>query len=124
MKSLTVGKGTDLAEIIQKPLQYLRDNGITVTTSAAHGDSDCYEGRFVNWQVWTDFPKMNTMQADYQQQSMKKFGLSVEAYQRRWDWYLSDSGGRFTHPPLQYLESWSRRGVVPIQILIHSQWWK
>lgn len=115
--------GTMMFSLIETPLHNLRINNIMVRGTASHGDRMCYEHKYVNYEVFDCFPKKNSLA--HPQYRLSQFNLEYEAYQFNYGWYLSDSGGKWNVPdPIAYIREWKEKGDMPLQVLVHSQWWK
>jgi len=87
-------KNETMTEIIEKPLNFLRNCGITVQGTSSHGDPLCYKHDYVNYEVWKECPREpKNPDLGYPRFSLNDFGLTYEAYFLKRDAYLSDSGG-------------------------------
>lgn len=112
----------DLRYCIDKPVEYLRDMDIEVLSTASHGDTMCYEHKYVNYEIWQGFPKKTHIQ--FEQFNLMAFGFLTEAYLMPRTHYLSDSGGKWNVPdPIAYINDWAENGTGNLQVLVHSQWW-
>jgi len=116
---IQAGQRNNLNELIANVLKQFTDQGFTIRGMASHGDSLCYQYKFVNYEAFTVAPKVNTL--NYKQIDMSTHGLQYEAYFTGHNHYLSESGGKWrTEVKTEDLENKELR----TQILIHPQWWK
>lgn len=118
-----------LHTLIAGPIGLMREEGLTVTGSASHGDKLCREHGFINYEIFKEcrrtreadnFPSPKTP-LPIGTVSMKDYGLEYEAYHVPYDRYYSESGGKWNTPeptPEELGEVKDR-----VQILIHPQWW-
>jgi len=80
--------------IIERPLEFLRKQGIYIKGTSSHGDPLCYKYNYVNYEIWNECPRERKNKAlAFESYSLKDFGLDYEAYFVKRDAYLSDSGG-------------------------------
>jgi len=86
-------------KIIRRPLEFLRTNGIKVIGTSCHGHKHCYlPNGYYNYEVWEEFdPKKNEKRSERKidKVSLKTYGLLYETYFIPYDYYLSDSGGKW-----------------------------
>jgi|7_EtaG_2_1085326.scaffolds.fasta_scaffold07036_3 hypothetical protein len=141
--------GQPLRAIIDKPLNFLRSNGIEILGTACHGDPLCYTKNYYNYEVWTEFDPEATEQrsrGEYPSVPFSEFGFIYESYFSEYDYYVSDSGGSFRgadftgtskklferaikHPDINIgLEAINKFKLSTnnshiIQILTHPCWW-
>lgn len=116
---IQAGQRHNISQMIADVLKQFKDQGFNIIGSASHGDSLCYQYKYVNYEVFTCAPKVNTL--PYQQVDMKTHGLQYEAYYTGHKHYLSESGGQWRMDiETADLENQTLRS----QILIHPQWWK
>ena len=91
--------GGNIKDIINKPLSFLRNGGIKVIGTAAHGSKLCYEKKYLNYELWKEFdPTKNHGLVEgvpSKKFSLKDFGFEYEAYFLDYNAYLSDSGGNW-----------------------------
>ena len=115
---IQAGQRHNISQMIATVLQQFKDQGFNITGTASHGDSLCYQYKYVNYEAFTCAPKVNTL--NYQQTDLKTHGLLYEAYFTGHKHYLSESGGKWRMPiNTEDLENKDLRS----QILIHPQWW-
>jgi hypothetical protein len=110
--------GKPIINCISEPLQYLRENGIIIRGSAAHGDKLCKELGFINYNIF----KFKSPGWDYWVKGgfeMSDFGLEYEAYHVPYDYFLADCHTGWNG---KYDDSgWQGKRV---QVLIHPQNWR
>jgi hypothetical protein len=114
--------GKEIHACIRDPLNYLRNLGLRISGSAAHGDRLCKKYRYMNYNVF-GFPSKGWDFWDIPALKMEDFGLTYEAYHVPYDGYLADCH-----------EGWNNRhnNSIPntgshdgrIQIIIHPQNWR
>jgi len=89
-----------ITELIEKPLTFLRKNGIEVCGVSAHGSPENYKSDYgLNYEFWKEFdPQKNEGIAEvpFDRVSLADFNLSYEAYFLGYDAYLTDSMGKWT----------------------------
>jgi hypothetical protein len=130
--------GADPVEYLTAELGWLRENGIDVVGTAAHGSIHCHRLGFHNNEFFVDWPEAvpggRTSRASIRvhgetralrRGSLAEFGLAYEAYHLGEDRYFSDARfdgrGRRWHPDLLDLES-----LVPgerVVVLVHPCHW-
>lgn len=112
--TLQVVQGIDSVRYLHSELAWLRQQGIRVTGTAAHGARACQELGFTNLYFFSDFPDVD---GDFPNRDLvavggrdvqvlharlADFGLEYEATQLRRDAYFSDASfdarGRRSHP--------------------------
>ena len=121
----------DLGGMVADLLDEMRNGGIEVIDTSAHGDPNCYKHHYVNHCIWRGFKPV----ADIQQYELSDFGLKYDAMLpglavgRK---YISDSGNRWciSESMLTRGEPETTLGVVKriakeyvLQLNIHPQWW-
>lgn len=115
------GKKNNLGHYIKTPLCLMRDNGLHVNLTAAHGDPLCYELKYVNYNCF-GFTSPKLFGYEVPVYDMKEFGLVQDAIHDPHTGYLSDSGGKWSADPLSVLIGW-KTSKQRNQLLIHPQWW-
>jgi hypothetical protein len=114
--------GLPLDEIISKPLDAMRENGLVVRGMASHGDAMCYGNpKYVNYMAF-GFTKLGWEGFDHPVYDMYDFDLEYDAIMGRRDDMLSDSGGKWSKEPVATLKEWEDK-TKRYQLLIHPQWW-
>jgi len=137
----------DLKVTLRKPLDFLRKNGIEICGTSCHGDPLCYNVEYYNYEIWKEFDSLknemlNTREFD--KVSLSDFGLLYEANFLDYEFYLSDSGGKWTgivvdkEKPKYFERSLAKSkeniGIKVVgefkkaengvfQILTHPYWW-
>lgn len=114
-------RGDDLRHCIEFPLNFLRELGIPILSTASHGDQLCRKMNYVNYQIWNEFDKGNDLTHD--RFDLSEFGLTHEAYLTNRSHYLSESGGNWSVNAYDYINDWIKNGTGNLQILVHPQWW-
>jgi len=138
----------DLKAILKKPLDFLRENGIEICGTSCHGDPLCYSEKYYNYEIWKEFdPSKNEQlnKREIDKVSLNDVGLLYEANFIDYDFYLSDSGGKWRGTVInkktpKYFESTLARSKENIgirvvsefkradngvfQILTHPCWWE
>lgn len=115
---IQAGQQQSLDYLIRKVLNEFTRHDFIIRGSASHGDSLCYQHKYVNYEVFTIAPKVNTLK--YAQVNMADYALEYEAYFVGHNHYLSESGGKWRMPVnTDDLKNHELR----TQILIHPQWW-
>ncbi|MDQ3817051.1 MAG: hypothetical protein M3362_05100 [Acidobacteriota bacterium] len=107
---------------VEEVVGVMTANGLNLKGTASHGDPVCYVFNYTNYGIWDCFKKKDNL--PYTQLKLEDFGLQYEAYKFNFGWYLSDSGGKWNAEPFEYIHKWNEAKNKPIQILVHSQWWK
>jgi len=103
---------------IQLPIDYLRENGITIHGTSAHGDRLCFQNRFLNYNVFGfKSPGFDWYEGPYY--PLNKFGLEYETYFVPYDDYAVDSYQGWAKNP-----EWIVMKGKRIQILIHPAAWR
>jgi len=94
-----------LEEIISKPIEFFRKNGIEINGTSMHGNSKLMKGYGVrNSEVWKKI-------------SMKDFGLNYETYDVNYDLYLTDIRKTW----LGFIvDETTPKGAVNVNSIIHS----
>lgn len=138
-------KRSDLKKIISKPIEYFRNNNISIRGTSSHGISRLMKFYGVrNYEIWKDFygPRKG-----FKQFYMKEFDLVYETYHIDYDLYLTDTKRQWTSseskffPPKGHLKLVDIRGTskdkgyniikffneqksATIQILVHVPRWR
>ena len=96
--------GTSIIDILSKPLDFLRNNGITVDGASAHGSRTCRENKVLNFEIWTEFENSDlacmkrSPQFDgdigFERIPLSALSLKYDASLLHHKSYLSDSSGR------------------------------
>ncbi len=126
------------------PVDFLRQGGIEIKGTSAHGSDDNYKYGALNYEVWKEYdPKMNLgLGYKGEQFSLEEFDLEYEAYFLPYTHYLSDSGGNWLglkvdgpkmferdilnserNIGLDIIDDFNKDGGF-LQILIHPCWWE
>ena len=92
-------KGGTIKDIIERPLNFLREKGMEITGTSCHGDPLCYKEKCLNYEIWKEFDKSSVMKDSDMAHNLKiekvslgDVGLKYEAYFLKYDAYLSDTG--------------------------------
>lgn len=130
--------------LLAKELAFLRDNGIDVRGTVAHGDDVCHELNYVNYQIFKGCEVKNKPDdiagVEFYTINMADHGLDYEALFIKRHSYLSDSGGVWSwnypkkaeliekHGESQDVIAHVNRlgaveGELVLQVLIHPTWW-
>ena len=138
--------GGSIKEIIEKPLGFMRENGIEVVGTSCHGDSMCYTKRYLNYEVWKEFDEKRVMGCSHgmPQLSLGNVGFKYEAYFLDYDAYFSDSGSNWIgiiidksspkmfekvalYSPqnigLKVIDEFNEMETGFLQVLLHPIWW-
>lgn len=97
-------KGTPIIDILSKPLDFLRGNGIKVNGGSAHGSRVCRDNRVINFEIWKEFetsdvaimkrsPKFNG-DIGFERIPLSSVGFEYDASLLPHESYISDSSGR------------------------------
>lgn len=116
--------GRDPALILSDAIEELRSYGLTIRGTVAHGDHDCYgpdgKVRFVNDQIFSE-----CVRPDYglygDAISLRSFRLDYDANWLNRGAYLSDSGGKWSHPFQETYAKFPFPGQL--HMLVHPDWW-
>jgi len=88
----------DLKAILKKPLDFLRKNGIEICGTSCHGDRLCYNADYYNYEIWKEFDSSKNEMLNkrkFDKVSLNDLGLLYEANFLDYEFYLSDSGGKW-----------------------------
>jgi hypothetical protein len=119
----------DPFEIFREALHELRGFGLTIRSTAGHGDDACYAGRFVNYSMfeeaqgsvrapWRSFEEISGLEP----RSIKEFGLDfLGEFVPKSD-YVSDSGDRWS-TALDLVIFPDPKETKPLVILQHPDWY-
>jgi len=135
----------DIRRMLEMPLKFLRDNGIDVVGTSAHGVKACYTRGYFNYEIWKEFdPKRNEgkLKVPIHKIGLHSLGLIYDASFVDFDFYLSDSGdtwnGMVVKIPIPFektlkygpdniglavLEKFQKSKKGTIQILTHPFYW-
>lgn len=83
---------------ILKQLDFLRKNNIRIKGTSSHGDKLCYEMGFFNYEIWNEFNLKHNegySKLKFPKFSLKDFDLDYETYFTDFNFYISDSGGKW-----------------------------
>jgi len=144
-------KKKPLSKIINTPLNYLRNNGIKVVGTSAHGVPSCYKKGYYNYEIWKEFnPKKNegriklksNLCSLYQSKSLLDFGFTYDANFVSYQFYLDDAGGTWNgvvvkniktfgkslkfgkdNIGLGVVDEWNKAKEATFQFLVHPCWW-
>lgn len=135
INALTVAltTGRDPVEVVDDAVGELRGYGHYVHGVVAHGDSLCYQARFVNDELFAEVsrPDWGTPDRVLEHQGVRvplprvprsRFGFDYDPnWLSRAD-YLSDSGGRWSQP---FDDTCDRFGGLDgqLHVLWHPDWW-
>jgi hypothetical protein len=107
-------------KFLKDELEWLRNNGLIISGSVAHGSTYCYMYHYLNsyfWEGYNQYPesnflnwgdikknnqqiiiekdrklsKANTELIVFEKDKMSNYGLDYEGYDLKWDYYFSDS---------------------------------
>jgi len=87
--------GKNIHSLIQNAVGFLRDNGIKVDGTSAHGHRYCYEYRFLNYEIWSEFKENNNegfLEYSIDTYSLADYGFKYETYFLNYEVYLSEAG--------------------------------
>ena len=102
----------DLLAILEKPLDFLRNHGFEILGAAAHGSPENYIYA-LNYEFWQEFdPTKNEATGNLTFDkliSLKEVGLLYEAYFLKYNYYITDSMGKWTGTNID------QREVVPYE---------
>jgi hypothetical protein len=136
----------DIQDHLNKPLDFLRENGIEIRGTSCHGQRCCYAAGYLNYEVWSEFdPSKNEgfEKEDIPKVSLEEFNLEYETYFVDYDAYLSDSGkkwrGVFIEGKKNYersmfadqnnlgtniIDKFNKQEQAVLQLLCHPIHWK
>lgn len=140
-----------LNKIINKPLNYLRNNGIKIVGTSAHGVPACYKKGYYNYEIWKEFdPNKNEgrikskskLSSLYRSKSLSDYGLTYDANFIDYQFYLDDAGGTWNgvvvkniktfgksvkfgkdNIGLKVLDKWNKAKEATFHFLVHPCWW-
>lgn len=124
---IKIWNGVHIDKAVGDPLRRMSDMGFKARGSASHGDRKCFELGVINYEVFSDCPRIKADKGfpdpkwAHPATSMRHYNLEYEAYHVPHDLYLSESGGR------RWNQKFTEKDLLEtprIQILIHPQWWK
>lgn len=102
----------DLLEVLEKPLNFLRNQGFEILGAAAHGSPENYIYA-LNYEFWKEFDSTKneaTGNLNFDKKiSLKELGLLYEAYFLKYNYYITDSMGKWTGTNID------KREVVPYE---------
>jgi len=102
----------DMLKIIEKPLNFLRNAGFEILGAAAHGSPENYEYA-LNYEFWEEFDSKKNEETGNltfdKKVSLKEVGLLYEAYFLKYNFYITDSMGKWTGTNID------KRAVVPYE---------
>lgn len=87
--------GKSIKSLIYNSLKFLRDSGVKVDGTSAHGHRHCYEEGFLNYEIWKEFKNVNNegfLSEAVRTFSLDEFGLTYETYFVDYEVYLSEAG--------------------------------
>ena len=146
--TLNVKRKIPIEKAINKPLNFLRKNGLVVRGTSAHGVPDCYKMGYYNYEIWKEFdPKKVEGRKSHKlipkgKYFLKHFGFEYDADFVKYEFYLDDSGGGWNsmigRPKLfgkslkknklnrgiKILDDWNNTKDGIFQILTHPCYWK
>lgn len=124
--------------ILKIILEDFKSIGITIKTTASHGDTQARDGGYINYQIFEECGKKDF---PFKQIKLSDYGLQEAYFYKRVN-YLSDSGGLFALCDEVGCEwnkgetgcernvndenkifEFSKRMGKPSQILLHPIWW-
>jgi hypothetical protein len=112
--------GKDIDYCVRRPLEQLRDGGLAIKGSAAHGDRLCYKYRYHNYNIFGfkspgwDFWNVPPL-------DMAKYGLQYEAYHVPFTGWLADCHTGW-NGNIKEVMRWNP--LERHQIIIHPQNWR
>jgi hypothetical protein len=112
--------GKNLTDCIVDPLMHLRENGIKISGSAAHGDGLCKEYGYINYNIF-GFKTPGWDWYNIGGFDMSIFRLQYEAYHVPYDDYLADSYTGWDGD-INKIRDWDKNGRY--QVLIHPHVWR
>jgi hypothetical protein len=111
--------------VLSEAVDELRGYGFTVRSTVAHGHRRCTTDRYVNDEMFVECHRPDYGDAErlgVETYPLASFGLEFDAnWLPRGD-YLSDSGGQWSQPFMEVVDSWPGRGQL--HCLIHPDWWR
>jgi hypothetical protein len=112
-----------LAEnILKRDLGYLRQAGDVWITSS-HGDAWNNHHNILNYEMFEEC-RRNGRGSVMTRLPLAHFGLGHEAYFTPSDYYLSDSGSKWSSNPIETINKFNKLESGILQLLIHPQWWQ
>lgn len=121
-----------LAEkILIRDLEYLRQAG-EVWITASHGDEWNRKHSVINYEMFSECRRAGRG-SPMDRKPLAHYGLKWEAYFTPHDFYLSDSGGKWTGfmvgdkgsyaSPIATIDAFNRADNAVLQLLVHPEWW-
>ena len=115
----------------KEELDFFKTIEIPVYGSSAHGSPLSNYTKVPNYEVFSDFAKKDSIEYfgikyPLGEHSLKDFGFEYEAYFLDFNYYISDSGGKWNSPDGFSGILNKINGCGPgsrIEILIHPDWW-
>lgn len=127
--------GREPSRILASAIAELRNAGVRVCGSVAHGDQLCHQAKFVNDEMFQETPRValgapdrvlthGKEQRRIEPLSRQIYGLEYDAnWLPRGD-YISDSGGHWNPRPDSFHLACQHLGQAgQLHILIHPDWW-
>lgn len=113
-------KGSEPHGVLASAIAELRSHGVTVTSTASHGDQLCYVGKFVNYNMFEGHDTQGDWRCPMgvERRPLSYHGLEFSAEFIPKDDYLSDSGGAWSD--LNFPVAGRR---WPLIVLQHPDWW-
>lgn len=122
--------------ILARALHDLRNAGVRVVGSVAHGDPLCHEAKFVNDELFTECSRASYGRPDrlvehegvmcpLEPVSMSVFDLEYDSNWLPRGNYISDSGGRWNprEDSFDLACGYFAEGVGQLHMLVHPDWW-
>jgi hypothetical protein len=129
--TIMIQYGIDPFIFNKSELSYYKSLRVPVYGTASHGSTIAKITHIPNYQIFSDFAKVDSVvylgkKYPIGKNSLSDYGFKYEAYAIDYNIYLSDSGGVWNDPEglqgiLKKLEA-SKPGDR-IQILVHPDWW-
>lgn len=128
-----------LREIVRSQLNELRFAGLDISGTSSHGSKLCYDLGFLNYQIWEEYEdyrkknekrgwsennrrKYRDKKVEHPVFRLREFALDYEIYFIGYDYYLTDSGRKWTGDWESIIEKaiTEKKRLV---ILAHSSHW-
>lgn len=128
--------GVNIREFLKNELYFFRNNGIEIFGTSTHGDKNCRDYNYRNFEIFDYAVKdeLGGIRNIYNKEHSVKLGefklsefeLTYEAYDFHRDLYITDSGGALRcmkdAPGRNISHGHSKNGYV-VGILTHPIWW-
>jgi hypothetical protein len=108
-----------MTNLLKHYISILRDEGIDVRGTCAHGHPTCITHQYGNIQIWSEYKKPFGSLGSI---SLTEVGLQYDCNMAFRHLYHSDSGNEWNGNPQIVAKEFASRDIT-LMINIHPQWW-